>query len=174
MRHTLILGCGYIGSALAASWKQREFELTLTTTSPSRVAELGPLADRVLLLDATQKASTVQALANVDTLIVTLAPSKPGSSYRAIYLDTARAIAQAVHAGAPIKQIVYTGSASVYNDNDGAWVTEDHPLAPKEERQAVLIEAERCLLELAKGSRHVCVLRLGEIYGPERDPAQRL
>ena len=51
-----IVGCGYVGLALAERLQPRrpQLKLTLTTTSSERLEQLSPLADRVELCDATR------------------------------------------------------------------------------------------------------------------------
>jgi pyrroline-5-carboxylate reductase len=47
-----ILGCGYVGTALARQWRATsDHQLRLTTTSPERRAELAELADAVHVLE---------------------------------------------------------------------------------------------------------------------------
>ena len=50
-----IVGCGYVGLALAERLQPRrpQLKLTLTTTSSERLEQLSPMADRVELCDAT-------------------------------------------------------------------------------------------------------------------------
>jgi len=39
LEQAVILGCGYVGQAVARLW-QNSLDLTVTTTTPDRVAEL--------------------------------------------------------------------------------------------------------------------------------------
>jgi UDP-N-acetyl-D-mannosaminuronate dehydrogenase len=41
------IGCGYIGTALADSWRERRYCVTATTTHPERVAELNMFVNHV-------------------------------------------------------------------------------------------------------------------------------
>ena len=53
-----IVGCGYVGLALAERLQPRrpQLKLTLTTTSNERLAQLSPLADKAQVCDATDPA----------------------------------------------------------------------------------------------------------------------
>ena len=53
MRLTIV-GCGYVGMALARELRRHhgQAQLTLTTTSEERRGDLEPLADQVLICDA--------------------------------------------------------------------------------------------------------------------------
>ena len=59
-----IVGCGYVGLALAERLQPRrpQLKLTLTTTSRERLAQLSPLADRVELCHATDPVQLLAAL----------------------------------------------------------------------------------------------------------------
>ena len=57
-----IVGCGYVGLALAERLQPRRPQLTLTTTSSERLEQLSPLADRVELCDATDPVQLRNAL----------------------------------------------------------------------------------------------------------------
>ena len=46
----LIIGCGYVGTAVAKLWKEGGHTLTVTTTTPERVPELQAVAHRVEIL----------------------------------------------------------------------------------------------------------------------------
>jgi nucleoside-diphosphate-sugar epimerase len=73
------------------------------------------------------------------------------------------------------RRIVYISTSGVYGDRGGAWVTEDAPPMPRNDRARRRLVAEETLREWA--SRHhrpVAILRVGGIYGPGRLPVERL
>ncbi|MGD1867010.1 MAG: NAD(P)-binding domain-containing protein, partial [Phormidesmis sp.] len=45
-----IIGCGYVGTAVAKHWKQQGLDILVTTTREERVAELSAMASRVEVL----------------------------------------------------------------------------------------------------------------------------
>ena len=55
--HLTIVGCGFIGLALAHQLQGERSHLTLTTTREERFAELEPLADHVRICDASDAIS---------------------------------------------------------------------------------------------------------------------
>lgn len=177
MRVTIV-GCGFIGLALARHWSQDPaLRLTLTTTSAARVGALEPLAERVAVLRADQPAPLAAALAEAEAAVLCLAPS--GSSqvdaagYRATYRDGCATLAQLLPDLPRLRQIVYTSSCSVYGDAGGAWVDEDTPAGPDSEHGRILLESEQLLAAGRRGGRKVALLRLGAIYGPGRPLAER-
>lgn len=178
MRITIV-GSGYIGQALARHWRQDAvLQLTLTTTSPGRVAALQSLADRVVVCRAGDPAALTTALEGAEAAVFCQAPT--GSSqvdaeaYRAVYRDAFAALQQLLPRLPGLDRIVYTGSSSVYGDAGGAWVDEDTPVDPSDEHGRILRESERLLETCRNERRRACVFRLGAIHGPGRQVADRI
>ncbi len=168
-----ILGCGYVGSALADYWQEQGHFVTGTTTSIERVAPLGEVLSKVVLLKGND-ASAVQSLVQgQDTVVVSVAPTGSHAlgegAYETTYLTTAKNLVQALNQAPRVKQIIYLSSCSVYGDRQGGWVDETSPVAPSEPRSQVLGEAEKILLQVTNENQRVCILRLGGIYGPGRE-----
>jgi nucleoside-diphosphate-sugar epimerase len=165
MKQDVILGCGYVGLAWA---KLRGTSgLTVTTTSPDRLSELSPLADRVVVIQGNDTAGLKTLLAETDRLVICVGAQR-GVTYTESYLTTAQTIATIVPQLPRLQQLVYTSSASVYGDYAGAWVTETNPLQPATENTQVLAETEAIYLSLNSAAVAATVLRLSGIYGPGR------
>ena len=167
----MILGCGYVGSALAkhyqsttAAWQQ----VSATTTTPERLPNLEAIADQALLLTVDDIAQLKAQLDQHSHLVVSIG-AKRGTPYAETYLKTAQALTRALQDNRSIEQIVYTSSYSVYGDRQGEWVTEAAEIDPEGDNPKVLAETERQILALASPNRPVCVFRLGGIYGPGRE-----
>ncbi len=182
MERVTILGCGYVGTALAKYWQQRgTFHITATTTTPDRVSDLEAIADRVVVLDTQNFDALRDLVADTSTLVVSVA-SKRVQPYDVTYLGTAHNLAQALTdldrnaaiSGSPIalKQVIYTSSCGVYGDRGGEWVSESVEVNPEGENQKILAQAEGVILDTATPTRKACVLRLGGIYGPDREIAR--
>ena len=73
-----IIGCGYVGLALAERLQPRrpQLRLTLTTTSSERLEQLSPLADRVELCDATDPVQLRNALRQSSSAVFCLGPKE--------------------------------------------------------------------------------------------------
>lgn len=177
MRVTIV-GSGYIGQALARHWRQQsDLQLTLTTTSATRVTALAPLAERVAVLRADDPAALAEALTDAEVAVFCLAPT--GSSqvdaagYRATYRDSFAALQQVLPGLPRLRQLVYTASCSVYGDAGGAWVEETSPAEPTDDHGRILLESEQLLAACRSEARRVCLLRLGAIHGPGRQLADR-
>ncbi|MEB3307200.1 MAG: WbuC family cupin fold metalloprotein [Cyanobacteriota bacterium] len=178
MRITIV-GCGYVGQALARHWMRRGgTQLTVTTTSEQRRAELAGLAQRVLVLRADDPAALRHALAEAQVAVFTLAPTgdRPvdAAAYASTYSDSFRALQEVATDLPGLRQIVYTSSCSVYGDSGGDWVDETTPVTPRDDHGEVLLESEALLASLRRPGRSLCVLRLGALYGPGRELTRRL
>ena len=169
----LIIGCGYVGCALALSLGEMGHHITVTTRTNEKVAHLSSIANEVKILEASDPDALREALAGQDIAIITVAAGSV-ENYEKTYLGTAKAISQATAHLPALKQIIYTSSTSVYGDHQGAEVDENTPTSPQHPSGKILVETEDILLSLSSPSLSVCILRLGEIIGPGRNPADRL
>ena len=173
-----IVGCGYVGLALAERLQARrpQLRLTLTTTSSERLEQLSPLADRVQICDATDPTQLLDALRQSSSAVFCLGPKGDrqvdANGYRHTFVDSFRCLTSLLPQLPELRQIVYTSSCSVYGDAQGGWVDEQTPPEPGPGHGDVLLESEQLLSGI--GNRRVCILRLGALYGPGRDLDRRL
>jgi nucleoside-diphosphate-sugar epimerase len=162
-----ILGCGYVGKAVAQQWRST-LTVTATTTTPDRVAELAPVVQNVKVVKGTDEMGLRSLLH--DQAIVLLSVGAPNAdAYEETYLQTAKTLVAVLKNVPSVQQVIYTGSYAVYGDRQGAWVDEESDVAPANRNGEILAETERVLLSAASETLKVCVLRLGGIYGPGRE-----
>lgn len=172
-RQTLILGCGYVGEALAKRWKAQGHRVTVTTTRKERVPSLSQIADEVLVLQGKEQDALHEALRSKDWVAVTIA-ARHTDDYADAYLATAIQLTAALaDMGAP-RQIVYTSSTSVYGDCGGRIVNEDEAVHPQSAQGDILRQTEQIFMQASDRDHRVCILRLGEIIGPGRQLLDRL
>ncbi|MGK7892377.1 MAG: SDR family oxidoreductase [Xenococcus sp. (in: cyanobacteria)] len=168
-----ILGCGYVGSALAYYWQDRGHFVTGTTTSWERVASLSELVSQVVLLKGDDADAMQSIVQGQDTIVVSVAPTSSAAAdedgYSNTYLATAKNLVKALEQASRVKQIIYLSSCSVYGDRQGAWVDENSTIMPQDRNSQVLYEAEQTLMQANRENRKVSILRLGGIYGPGRE-----
>ena len=166
-----IIGCGYVGTAVADYWQQQGHFVTATTTRRERLGVLQEIASRTTVMKGNDLNAVQSVIQNQDTVVVSVAPTGDrlvdATVYEDTYLSTAKNLAQALRQNPSVKQLIYLSSYSVYGNRDGEWVDENSPVAPIGPRGEVLHEAEQILLQAE--SQRVCVLRLGGIYGPGRE-----
>ena len=173
--HLTIVGCGFVGLALARQLQaeRSQLTLTLTTTREERYAELQPLADQVKICDAADPISLKQALSDAEIAVFCLGPKGDRQvdedGYRNTFIDSFKCLTSLLQQLPQLRQIIYTSSCSVYGDAQGEWVSESTPTNPGNGHGAVLVDSESLLQAIHQPSRLVCILRLGALHGPGRE-----
>lgn len=152
-----IVGCGYVGSAMARHWKAAGHEISVTTRYSSRLPELESISDHVVVL------GSYEFLTEQDAVLIAVAPGR-GGNYEETYLGTVKKMLPYVQG----KQVIYISSTSVYGDHQGEWVDETSEPLPMNENTSILLQTEKAL------PLESCVIRLGEIIGPGREIIERL
>jgi nucleoside-diphosphate-sugar epimerase len=145
------------------------------------LAELADLVDNPLVFDSTDPTSSLDFVADLDGILVSFAPSKSSSvelsQYEQTYLGGLQRLIETLNRE-PLRsplQLVHLSSCGVYGNRQGALTTESDPADSDHPVNSVLVRAERMIASVRSESIKVCVLRLGGIYGPERDiPAMLL
>lgn len=160
------MGAGYVGMALLKSLQHQEHEIYVTTTKPEKVDLLKPYAKKVILLKSLNDLEEILPLC--DGMILLIAP-KNKERYEATYLNTAKVISSILKNRKKPFYLLYTSSTSVYEGIENEWATEDLALNPTSENTKILLETEKLLLEYPS----TCILRLGGIFGPNREISKR-
>jgi nucleoside-diphosphate-sugar epimerase len=164
-----IVGCGYVGTATAKHLRGKsDCTVTATTTTATRVVELEGVAQRVAVLKGNDKDAIASVLQEQDAVMLCVGARNP-HTYRESYIDTATTLVSVLQQIPTVKQVIYTGTYSVYGDRQGEMVNEESPVAPANPNGEILAETERVLLAASSPNLHVCILRLGGIYGPGRE-----
>ncbi|MEA5513553.1 NAD-dependent epimerase/dehydratase family protein [Nodularia sp. UHCC 0506] len=164
-----IIGCGYVGCAVAHAWQQKmTFMITATTTTPERVPTLESVAQKVVVTQGNDREQLKSVLQNQDIVLLSIG-AKGANLYENTYLNTAKTLVEILHDTPSVKQLIYTGSYSVYGDHNGALVDEETPATPSHDNGKILKATEDVLLGASSDKLHVCILRLGGIYGPNRE-----
>lgn len=168
-----ILGCGYVGSALADHWQEHGHFVTGTTTSRERVASLSETVSKAVLMKGDDITAVHSLLQGQNTLVVSVAPTgfqaADEATYETTYITTTKNLVKALSQTPNVKQIIYLSSCSVYGDRQGEWVDETAQIDSPEPKSQVIYESEQIILQAANDHQKVCVLRLGGIYGPDRE-----
>ncbi|NET38074.1 MAG: SDR family oxidoreductase [Cyanothece sp. SIO1E1] len=163
-----IIGCGYVGTAVARLWQQQGLTVTATTTKGDRTPELEAIAAQVLVLQGDDQAALQSALQDQQTVLLSIGAAN-SKVYEATYLRTAETLAQVLPRCPNLQQLIYTSSYSVYGDHQGAWVDEDTPIEPTNANTQILAKTEQVLLNATQPGLNICVFRLGGIFGPGRE-----
>ncbi len=165
-----ILGCGYVGSAVARLWQKNGHQVTLTTTTAEKVAQLSEIAHQVVILDGKDSKAIADIIQDRDVVLFSIgARTRDLDIYRQTYIGTATNLVTALQNNQTIKQVIYTGSYGILGDKKGAWTDETADVAPVNENGKILCQTEKILLSANSAKLKVCVLRLAGIYGPGRE-----
>ena len=164
-----IVGCGYVGTATAQHLRGKsDCTVTATTTTAARVVELEGVAQRVAVLEGNDKDAMTAVLKEQDAVLLCVG-ARNSHSYKESYLDTAKTLVSVLQQTPTVKQVIYTGTYSVYGDRQGELVNEESAIAPANPNGEILAETERILLAASSPNLKVSILRLGGIYGPGRE-----
>ena len=164
MAKIAILGCGYVGSALAQVLQKEGHQvrgLVRSEESVQRLQAQGIVGGALDLVSGDYPLNE-----NFDAVVFAASSGGGGlEAYRAIY-ETAvgRAVRWAEQQG--VTKFIFTSSTSVYPQDDGQVVDEESATGGTEYAQ-ILLAGERQVRESKLPLR--AVLRLGGLYGPGRN-----
>ena len=149
---SLIVGCGYVGTALARARVAAGDDVVAVSRS-------GVAIDGVESIerDVTDPDLSLPAADRVYYLVG--AGSRDLDAYRAAYVTGL----EHTIAACPDADLVYASSTGVYDVTDGSWVDEETPLDRDSERGRVLAAAE----DVARAAGGT-VVRFSGLYGPDR------
>ncbi len=170
MRRSLIVGCGYVGSALARRLSAAGDALwAVSRQAPDALLDL----DRVQLgaADVTQRLQLKDALAEalaapLDNVCYLVAAGRHEErAYRSAYVDGLANLLELL-SEQPNARLFFASSTAVYGQRRGERVDESSLTEPEGFAGRVLLEAE----QLAhKALQRTVVVRFGGIYGPGRE-----
>jgi nucleoside-diphosphate-sugar epimerase len=159
----LIVGCGYLGEALADRLHAGGWQVTGWTASDASADRLAGKPYAISAHDIGDSAALADAAGELeppDVIIDCVSSGRGGADqYRRVYLLGAANLLAAF----PAARLIFTGSTSVYAQTDGSWVDETSPTEPPRETGRILLETEA----LVTGAGGI-VARLSGIYGPGR------
>ncbi|WDI30484.1 SDR family oxidoreductase [Hyphococcus flavus] len=162
----LCLGYGYTARAFAAKLKDNGWEISGTTRSREKAAQIENDGVEPIIWNKTFDPAW---LADARAMLVSTPPNAEGCP---ALRDAGDAIARKA---ATINWIGYLSTNGVYGNHDGAWVDETSELRPTTERSRFRIDAEKSWR--AHADQHdlpLIIFRLPGIYGPGRSALDRV
>jgi len=170
MTQVIIVGCGYVGSRVAAAERARGARVLCLVRRPERAELLARqgLATHIADLD---RPTTLGNLPSAGALVYYFAPPPPQGREDPRIDSFLQNLA-----GRPApRRIVLISTTGVYGDCAGAWVDETRPPAPRADRAHRRLDAEQRLQAWCERSgSQWAILRVPGIYGPGRLPRARL
>jgi nucleoside-diphosphate-sugar epimerase len=146
-----VVGCGYVGAAAAQHFGQIGFEVTGTTTSPSRLQELCSIVDHPRIYRAGDSRSDASFLDSLDGLLIAIAPttmSMEEDQYRSVYGTGVSALVESIKARQSDRplHVSYLSSAGVYGNQFGQICDESFPIDRSNSANALLGDAKMLFL----------------------------
>lgn len=164
----LVVGCGYIGGAVADAALARGWTVTGLTRNADQARALAARGVQAIVADLAEDTWHAQVSREQDIVLNSVSSGGGGlAGYRHSYVAGMRSLFAWAAAGVRAT-LVYTSSTSVYPQDHGEVVTEDSPVGPGgSEAAGPLLEAEQLVRESGCFERWF-ILRLAGIYGPGR------
>ncbi|MCK8276148.1 SDR family oxidoreductase [Erwinia amylovora] len=173
MKRVAIVGLGWLGMPLAMSLTAAGWLVTGSKTTRDGVEAARMCGVDAYRLELTPElnceADDLEALLNVDALVITLPASRTAVEGEG-YLHAVQQLVDSALAF-NIPRMIFTSSTSVYGERPGT-TCESTPLAPVSAAGRTLKELE-CWLHHLPGTS-VDILRLSGLIGPERHPGRFL
>lgn len=159
-KRVVFAGCGFLGEVAAGLFFENGWRVLGLCVTAETAARLSAHPFQVQIADISRPLVAPEGWRQPD-LVIHCASSGGGTAddYRAVYRD---GLAHLIEAFSP-SRVIFTGSTSVYNQQNGEEVDDTSQTLPQRETAKVLLEAEA----LALGSGGI-VARLAGIYGPGR------
>jgi len=170
-----ILGCGYVGVALARQLSAAGHHPVGVRRSDAGLAAVRDAGVEAVRADVTD-ADSLAAVPDVDAAVFAASSGgRDAESARRVYVDGLRTAVDAFGTRSdPPAQFVYTSSTGVYGDHGGDWVDESTAPRPTTARTRALAEAERVARERpAEHGMAGRVVRFAGLYGPDRYRIER-
>ncbi|MSU33827.1 MAG: SDR family oxidoreductase [Pedosphaera sp.] len=165
----LIIGCGYVGTALGERLVRCGHTVFGLRRSIAGAADLSAAGIHPLTGDVTRPGDLATLPDSLDWVVNTVSSSRGGpTEYRDVYREGTCSLIAAL-SSVDIHRFAYTSSTSVYGQMTGGWVDESAPAKPAGETGRLLIETEQLLLSAVSARQFPAViLRVAGIYGPSR------
>jgi len=168
----VVVGCGYVGLALASQLADRGHAVTGVRRSTAGLEAIEAVSRGVdaVRADVTDP-NSLGRLPDADAVVFAASSGGRGATAaKAVYVTgLGNVIDEYGSRASPPNRIVYTSSTGVYGDHGGGWVDEYTPVEPTTEKTRVLAEAERVARERSTDAGiDGTVVRFAGLYGPDR------
>ena len=184
-----IIGCGWLGSALAYHLKELGVAVLATRSNIGNTEELNNqgIKAEVLSLPAEQALLDTHAIFNQQCIVIAITPQfRQG---RVDYADKVQQLVESAKVSKRVEQIILLSSSAVYNGLSGN-VEEASILDMSADKVALLNQAEQAVLDFNSHVQEISnlpndlnisvknnkayVLRLAGLVGPKRHPGKFL
>lgn len=155
----VIIGCGYVGSALAVRARAAGHEVWAVRRSSASAPAEGV---HLVQADVSSGAGLEVLPRDADVVVYAVSPDeRSDAAYRAAYPEGVRTVMQSL---AP-RRFLLVSSTSVYGETHGEWVDDATPPAPTSVTGEHIVAAEEVARSSCAGA---VIVRPSGIYGPGR------
>lgn len=169
----LVLGCGYVGLALARALADAGVEVVGTTRDEKRFPEIRLAGATPVVADVTDPASLRPLRQHAPTIVFDLV--RPQRLDEGRYTTWGTRNVAGIFADADLEALVYLSSTAVYGRRSGEITDEGTAVAPTSPIGKSRLESEQIYMEcFREKGLPVRICRVPGIYGPGRTLRQRL
>jgi nucleoside-diphosphate-sugar epimerase len=163
---TLIVGCGYIGAAVASAFRAKGETVYAMTRSPAKGQLLAAQGIHPVIADWTDRRTLATLPACQRVLVAVSYDSRSGVSREDSQVGGLSNLLDFLPKSV---DICYLSTTGVYHQSDGSWVDESSPARPVGPGGLAHLRAES-LFHRRRPDAPWTILRLAGIYGPGRIP----
>lgn len=161
-KHLFCFGLGYVGTALSESLLQSGWKVSGTVRTEDKRAKL--IAKGFEVFCEQELAAIESAIQSASHILITVPPTREG--------DASLLAHQSIVSALPdLRWLGYLSSTIVYGDKQGAWVDEETPVAPNNDRGHRRVQAEQQWMSSGLAWH---IFRIAGIYGPTRNAMIKL
>ncbi|MBD2750505.1 SDR family oxidoreductase [Microvirga sp. BT688] len=164
-----VFGPGYSALQFICAYRQRFERIAGTFRSDTKEEALQAFGIAPYFFDSARYDPGIfDELSRADILLISIPPAL---GFDPVLSSLSHAVASAPR----LRWIGYLSTVGVYGNVDGAWVDENTPCSPVNERSRHRIAAEEQWLKLGRSAAFsVQIFRLAGIYGPSRNALQKV
>ena len=166
-----IIGCGWLGLALAERLVQQDWEVNGSTTRKEKLDILVAKGIRPFLVNVGESLAgrALSDFFDAEILMINIPPGRSQSDVEVRYPQQIHSLLTYLP-GTSIQKILFISSTSVYPDNKGK-VDEATPVDPISASGKAILQAERLVQQEGKP---FCILRMAGLVGGTRRPGRWL
>ncbi len=164
----LILGCGYLGSRIAKQALKSGFAVDVLTRNEGKIQEMRALGVSEAVQSELQSTEWHTQLnpSSYQSIVISIGSSESSpEGYQLSYIEGLQSTLSWSRSFS--NKLIYTSSISVYGQGDGNWFDETTIPNPIGWRGQTILNSEN--LFASHPSAQSTILRLGGIYGPDRN-----
>lgn len=165
-----ILGCGWLGTALAQHFLANDYQVKGSTTRESKVPKLRELGITTFKINLVPEpeGDRINEFLDCDLLIISIPPGTRSGMVDSYHPTQLKYLVKHIEKSR-VNKVIYISSTSVYEENRKQ-ATEADEIKPKERMNRAIVMAEEVL-----SSQHIfstTILRCGGLLGYDRIPGK--